>query len=394
MVLSPFPPSTATPGDGRIVASLMPNGEPGLGVVSYQYPLKLIAPTTGAGLGTLGPTGAEVVSDDKNEANPARRTSALVFLLSYGGGLVAGDQVNLKIEVEAGARLSLVTQGTTKVFKATGDGRAAPVATPTRQNLTMDVAPGGGLCLLPDPVQPFAESVYEQVQIVRLDERGAKTSGTDTKVPSLCLLDWVTQGRAARGENWSFTSWKGRNEVWIETGDAGNGSGSVDKTTTDTASIPHRNRLLVRDSVMLAPGYLDTGVASLPPSSDTALRDSLQGLAVFGTLILRGPLVDAAGTFFLEEFAALPRLGGRDFRDTDTPSPSKDTESLDAWRAERLKLEAAQGVLWSAAAVRGCVVVKFGARSVEGGRLWIGSMLQREGSVAAAFGDEALMCVR
>lgn len=400
-MLSPFPPSTATPGDGRIVANLTPNGEPGLGVVSYQYPLKLIAPTTGAGLGTLGPTGAEVVSDDKNEANPARRTSALVFLLSYGGGLVAGDQVNLKIEVEAGARLSLVTQGTTKVFKATGDGRAAPVATPTRQNLTMDVAPGGGLCLLPDPVQPFAESVYEQVQIVRLDERGTTSniSGTDTKAkaPSLCLLDWVTQGRAARGENWSFSSWKGRNEVWIETG----GADDKDKKTTDAKPIPHRNRLLVRDSVMLAPGYLDTGVASLPSSSpsstssETALRDSLQGLAVFGTLILRGPLVDAAGTFFLEEFAALPRLGGRDFRDAETPTaPTKDTESLDAWRAERLRLETAQGVLWSAAAVRGCVVVKFGARSVEGGRLWIGSMLQREGSVAAAFGDEALMCVR
>ncbi|ERT02854.1 hypothetical protein HMPREF1624_01157 [Sporothrix schenckii ATCC 58251] len=397
-MISPFPPSTATPGDGRIVATLTPNGEPSLGTVSYQYPLKLIAPATGAGVGTLGRVGAPAATaanKDGHETDPARRRSSLVFMLSYGGGLVAGDQVNLRIEVQAGSRLSLVTQGTTKVFKATGAGRAAPVAVPTRQNLTVDVAPGAGLCLLPDPVQPFAESLYEQVQVVRLDERGV--DGVDKTAPSLCLLDWVTQGRAARGENWSFTSWKGRNEVWLATGDAVRDDSGGRTAAADTKPIPHRNRLLVRDAVMLAHVYLDSGVAPLPPSTGTegtALRDSLQGLAVVGTLILRGPLVDAAGVFFLAEFAALPRLGARDFRDTNTPEPTADKMSLDAWRAERLRLEAAHGVLWSAAAVRGCVVVKFGARSVEGGRLWVGAMLQREGSVAAAFGEEALMCVK
>ncbi|CAK7263101.1 hypothetical protein SEPCBS119000_000311 [Sporothrix epigloea] len=379
MVISPFPPSAATPGDGRIVACLTPNGEPGLAVVSYQYPLKLIAPPTAAGLGTLGRAAAGEVEERKGD-DVTRRRSALVFLLSYGGGLVAGDQVNLAIEVQRNARLSLVTQGTTKVFKATGDGRAAPVTVPTRQNLTMAVAAGAGLCLLPDPVQPFAESLYEQVQIVRLDEKGRGS------LPSLCLLDWVTQGRAARAENWSFTSWKGRNEVWIETG-GDNGT-------------PPRNRLLVRDSVMLAAGYLDGGSLS-----ETVLCDSLQGLAVYGTLLLRGPMVDALGRFFMSEFDALPRLGGRDFRDANDADDANNADvsipaaigtplSLKAWQAERLRLERMHGVLWSAAAVRGCVVVKFGARSVEGGRLWIGAMLQREGSVAAAFGDEALMCVR
>ncbi|EPE07891.1 urease accessory protein [Ophiostoma piceae UAMH 11346] len=367
-MISPFPPSTATPGYGRIVAALEPNGDPGLEVVAYQYPLKLIAPTTGAGLGTLGPVGN--VPDD-----PARKKSALIFLLSYGGGLVAGDQVNLDVEVRKRARLSLVTQGTTKVFKASGDGRLARVEEPTRQTLTMNVAPGAGLCLLPDPVQPFADSVYEQVQVITLDERLQ-----DGEVaPSLCLLDWVTQGRAARGENWDFASWKGRNEVWLET--------------------EQRKRLLVRDSVMLAPGYLDGGFPQERPSDEAsaALRESLQGLAVFGTLILRGPLVDSAGRFFMDEFAALPRLGARGFHaddgdDARAGSAAKDEH--DKWRRTRLQQEHAQGVLWSAAAVRGCVVVKFGARSVEGGRLWIGAMLQREGSVGAAFGDEALMCVR
>ena len=52
------------------------------------------------------------------------------------------------------------------------------------------------------------------------------------------------------------------------------------------------------------------------------------------------------------------------------------------------------GVLWSAANVRGCVVVKFGAKTVEAGREWIGSMLDHEGSIASEFGDKALMCLR
>ncbi len=382
---SPFPPSTAAPGEGRIVAARTPNGEPGLEVVAYQYPLKLIAPTTGAGLGTVG-QGA--VEDDGAVAGPARKKSALVFLLSYGGGLVAGDQVTLAIEVRAGARLSLVTQGTTKVFKARGDAGGSSSSAgsagsgpspPTRQTLTMHVAPGAALCLLPDPVQPFADSVYEQVQVVRLQQAAAdgKEEADAGAQPSLCLLDWVIQGRAARGENWSLASWKGRNEVWLTARGPGTDGGS-----------PKNDRLLVRDAVMLAPGYLNGGSGNATP-----LRDALHGLAVFGTLILRGPLVDALGRFFLGEFAALPRLGARDFRDSDAPDTAA-SSSADRWRADRLRLEQAHGVLWSAAAVRSCVVVKFGARSVEGARLWIGSMLQREGSVATAFGDEALMCVR
>ncbi|OAA64650.1 urease accessory protein [Niveomyces insectorum RCEF 264] len=414
---SPFPPSTAAPGDGRLVVGLVPHGESGIEAMSYQYPLKLIAPSTGSGGGGTSVNDNKNNNDDDDDATGGHavaphKKSALVFLLSYGGGLVAGDQVHLTVHVRAGARLTLVTQGTTKVFKApsaaAATGGRAFVDITTRQTLEMRVAAGAGLCLLPDPVQPFADSVYEQLQVARL----ARPT-TEAADPSLCLLDWVTQGRAARGENWSFTRWLGRNEVWL-TGDDGNDN--------DGEAAAAADRLLVRDAVLLAPAYLedDDGgsntFSSPPPSaSSTALRDAMHGLAVVGTLILRGPLVAALGRFFLDEFAALPRLGARDFRDVDPsgaprkppPKPeqlvfplssssfsSSSSLSLEAWRAGRLQLEQSQGVLWSAAAVRGCVVVKFGARSVEGGRHWIGAMLLREGSVAAAFGEEALMCVR
>jgi urease accessory protein len=64
------------------------------------------------------------------------------------------------------------------------------------------------------------------------------------------------------------------------------------------------------------------------------------------------------------------------------------------WKQARLKQEKADSILWSAARVRGCTVVKFGARTVEGGRHWIGNILKQERSIARVFGDDSIMCVR
>lgn len=275
---------------------------------------------------------------------------------------MGGDTVNLTIEVQRDARLTIVTQGHTKIFKS---------ATPdivTRQTLNVTIQDGAALCLLPDPVQPFAESVYEQTQIFRL--RGPRAS--------LFLLDWVTQGRSARGEDWDLVRWVGRNEVWWSSGAAAKGQGGGN------------GRLLVRDAVKL------DGRASLSAAAKD-LRATMHGLGIFGTLILRGPLTKSLGDFFVAEFAALPRIGARDWRNDEAKHPAEEEAARDplvVWREERLDVEKREKVLWSAAGVRGCVVVKFGAATVEAGRLWIGSMVAKEGSVEEHFGDQALMCVR
>ncbi|OIW29704.1 putative nickel ion binding protein [Coniochaeta ligniaria NRRL 30616] len=328
---SPFPKSSSAPGEGRLVVKLLPNGTSDLETISYQYPLKLITPS-----------------------KASEKESVLVFLLSYGGGLIGGDSVHLSIDVQPNARLTIVTQGHTKVFNSSSRDII------TRQTLAVQVADGAALCLLPDPVQPFEDSVYEQTQVFKLAMNG-----------SLCLLDWVTQGRKARGENWSLTRWVGRNEVWVP----------------DLARA-HGERLLVRDTVILD--------AERPQSEMPGLRESMSSMGIFGTLLLRGPLVKALGEFFLAEFAALPRLGARDFR-SDEARQAADVEELsplEKWRTERIQTEKEKGLLWSAANVRGCVVVKFGAPDVEAGRDWIGAMLMRQGSIAEIFGNQALMCVR
>lgn len=339
---SPFPASASAPGDGTITVKRLPNGHSHLECITYQYPLKLISPPR----------------------NHQQDKSVLVFLLSYGGGLVGGDTVNLTIEVQRDARLSIVTQGHTKIFKS-----ASPDIV-TRQTLNVTVDDGAALCLLPDPVQPFAESVYEQTQIFRLRGSGA----------SLFLLDWVTQGRSARGEDWDLVKWIGRNEVWWSSGAAATAPKGVNS-----------GRLLVRDAVKL------DGRASLSAAAVGDLRSTMHGLGIFGTLILRGPLTRSLGEFFVTEFAALPRIGARDWRTEEARRLAEDEGARDplrVWREERLEMERREKVLWSAASVRGCVVVKFGATTVEAGRMWIGSMLAKEGSVEHHFGDQALICVR
>ena len=327
---SPFPKSSSSPGRGQIVAAVLPSGASGLETISYQYPLKLISPSR----------------------SPESR-SVLVFLLSYGGGLVGGDSVNLGIEVRETAKLSIATQGHTKIFTS-----ASPDVV-TRQKLQVRIAREAALCLLPDPVQPFEGSVYEQTQVFRL-----------AKDASLCLLDWVTQGRTARGENWSFVRWLGRNEVWAATHEA-----------------EAKDRLLVRDTVILDGRRNEAELKSL--------RGTMHGMGLFGTLILRGPLMKALGDFFLAEFAALPRLGAKGFHSDDATSSQNGTPSpLEEWRLGRLQMEMEEKLLWSAANVRGCVVVKFGAPAVEAGRRWLGSMLVQEGSISHHFGDHALICVQ
>ena len=166
--ISPFAPSQSSPGVGYITVSLLPLQKQILTRLEYQYPLKLIAPDTHAS--------PEVPSN----------TVSLVFLLTYGGGLVGGDKITLKVSLAEGTRLALATQGSTKIFKSPGRSVVSG------QILEVTIGKGASLCYLPDPTQPFAESVYEQRQTFYVDRFGAS---------SLRVLDWVSEGRRARGES-------------------------------------------------------------------------------------------------------------------------------------------------------------------------------------------------
>ena len=345
MFKNPFANSSSQAGYGSIDLSLLPPSTPVLRTLSYQYPLKLISPAPRSIDHQHTNGGA---STDLTEA-PTTLVHT-VFLLTYGGGLVAGDSINLHVGLAPSTRLILLTQGSTKIFNSPSRNVVS------KQKMTVEVGEGAGLCYLPDPVQPFGQSAFEQVQVYEL-----LSGENEAESGSLCVCDWVCEGRTARGEKWGFWRYGSKNEVWI------------------TGRGTDKRRLLLRDNVILEDGQkVESGIAN-----------KMDGLGVFGTLILRGPLFDHLGKYFLDEFGKLPRIGSRKWGDDEVVLNDEEKH-----RAARLEREREDGLLWSAAAVRGCVVVKFGAKGVEGAKRWIAHMLRTEGSVEETFGERALLCLR
>jgi urease accessory protein len=328
MFKSPFLPSSSSPGHGSIHLSILPPSHPVLTAFTYQYPLKLISP------------------DPYHLPTKSEQTVILVFLLAYGGGLVAGDQIHLSITLEPTTRLALATQGSTKLFKSPSK------ETVSRQTLDVTIGEGAGLSYLPDPTQPFDQSAYEQRQMFKV-----------AKGSSLAVLDWVSEGRRARGERWGLRVWKGINEV----------------------RSAESGRLMLRDSVVL-----DDGEGRVGRKGAEALEMKTDGMGIVGTLILYGPLFKGLGEYFLSEFGTLPRIGGRNWGAAEEIQISAEERV----RLERRNQEKADGLLWTAANVRGFVLVKFGALEVEGARKWLGHMFRTEGSVTREFGEQAVLFFR
>ena len=335
---SPFPPASSYPGRGNIHLTLLPPSTPSFSLLTYTYPLKLVPSVPHK-------ISANASSDQPGPAASHLPTTVpLLFLLTYGGGLVAGDHINLSIRLDTGTRLTITTQGSTKIFKAS----ASPPPT-TRQDLTVHIAHHAALWLAPDPVQPFAGSLYAQKQIFNVERGG-----------SLGFVDWVSEGRKARGEKWAFAGWRGRNEIWEIYGEE-----------------PRRRKMLVRDAVVL---------------DGKDIQGKMDGNGIFGTVLLRGPLFEPLAEFFVEEFKALPRIGSRNWADASDAVHEFTTREM--WRRKRVQREKEDGLLWTACHVRGCTTVKFAAREVEGAKAWLGHMLKEEGSVSRECGDGGLMLVR
>lgn len=122
----------------------------------------------------------------------AGTSSAAVCLVTFGGGLVDGDRIEIDVEVERGATLVVFTQASTKVFRGTSS-----------QLLRARVA--GTLVLLPDPVAAFAGARYAQRVDVDLDAGGA-----------CVLLDGYTSGRAAFGDRWAMQTLDLRTRVALD----------------------------------------------------------------------------------------------------------------------------------------------------------------------------------
>jgi urease accessory protein len=190
------------PGGGRIATALV-DGETAVVTSGASSPLKLLVPRS-------------------------RGRCAWAFTSTFGGGLLAGDRIDLGVTVGDGTALLLGTQASTKIYRNRRNGDAGATR-PATQSLGATVGDGATLLVLPDPVTPFAASSYEQRQRFEL-------SSTAT----LIFLDWLTSGRLARGERWAMTRYLSRNEILVAGRRVATDALRLDSEFGDPIDAPHR----------------------------------------------------------------------------------------------------------------------------------------------------------
>ncbi|CCL98999.1 uncharacterized protein FIBRA_01007 [Fibroporia radiculosa] len=276
---------------------------------------------SGVGRIALQRSGSEVSFSELSSTYPLKLLSpridqrgvAVVYVLTYGGGLVGGDAIELSVEIRENAALVVLSQGSTKVFKSRIGHMLSTQVSPdavTSQTMNVLVQYKGALFLLPDPVTCFRSAKYNQVQIFRLE--GAA---------SVVILDWVTSGRRSLGEEWAFSRYYSMNEVWVN------------------------DECIAKDVTLL-----EEHASSVPPLSSRTLADALAPYSCYATLILYGPLAQSTIRHLSGEYAEISV-----FKHSTPPSflwslshiregkgcvvrvAAKETEDVRSWLGLRLK---------------------------------------------------------
>ncbi|KAJ1963383.1 hypothetical protein GGI12_002087, partial [Dipsacomyces acuminosporus] len=246
-----------------------------------------------------------VPNTDANKASALQ--PAVSYILSYGGGIVHGDQIHADVRSGTGCALMLLTQGSTKVYKHRA-GRPPSYLENKRMNgkfdinqtyqtLLIDVEPGALVCLLPDPVTCFKGALYNQRQAVRLHDTSS----------SLILLDWMTSGRMSRGERWEFEKYFSVNVVCLGTKERGQRPASPRCKTSKHDQWMGDSQIIIRDALLLQ----DPPAESSPPSPDqlqhaqhmqgASFARRLKHIDVFAYLIILGPAVASVAHVFRDE---------------------------------------------------------------------------------------------
>ncbi|KAI9299748.1 UreD urease accessory protein-domain-containing protein [Cunninghamella echinulata] len=181
--------ASGEPGNGTLICQCYDN-KTKFSKIHAQYPLKFI-PTKGH----------------------ADRL-AVVYMISYGGGIVSGDQFQVQIDILPKAILLLLTQGNTKIFKDPSSTATTTIQNKngkkmedtSTQTIKATISAGGILINMPDPVTSFKDSSFTSKQIIHLQDNTSQ----------LVLLDWFTSGRMSRGEQWQFKYYASRIDIYLD----------------------------------------------------------------------------------------------------------------------------------------------------------------------------------
>jgi urease accessory protein len=181
--------------------------------------------------------------------------AAWVFTSTFGGGLLGGDAIQLRIDVEDEAGLLLQTQASTKVYRSTRGATS---------RLEASVGNGARLLVLPDPTVCFRSASFEQTQAIDVAARG-----------SLVFMDWVTAGRRASGERWAFDRYASR------------------------LIVRYDGRIVLREALLL-------------DSADGSLADRMSRFNCVGVIVLAGRELRAEVTSACEAVSGIERCSRAD----------------------------------------------------------------------------------
>jgi urease accessory protein len=104
---------------------------------------------------------------------------------NYGGGIVAGDHIQLDIDCGTDSRFCLGTQAHTRVYKSD--------SCPCSQTVSLRVADNSLAVICADPLVLHEGAIFQQ----RWDCELADSA-------DLVLIDWLSAGRIRRGEAFAF----------------------------------------------------------------------------------------------------------------------------------------------------------------------------------------------
>jgi urease accessory protein len=131
-------------------------------------------------------------------SKPHREAGGLVVnVVSASPGLLAGDSLRVRVEVETGASLLLTTPGASRVHR-TGSGEAEVAQ-------EFSVAAGGWLEVWPELFIPHRGSRYRQRTVLRVAGGG-----------EALLFELIAPGRTASGEAFAFDELRWATDVFCD----------------------------------------------------------------------------------------------------------------------------------------------------------------------------------
>lgn len=119
-----------------------------------------------------------------------------VMPLCASAGIMSGDRQEFVYHIGEGSNLELISQSFEKVHKMEDEGFA-------HREVKAVVEKGATFFYYPQPLIPFADSAFDSVMDIRLEDESA----------NLFFVDIVTCGRATRGEEFQYRRFSSKVDV-------------------------------------------------------------------------------------------------------------------------------------------------------------------------------------